>query len=424
MKKRVVLLAVFAAFAALVSICLISADLLKVSSTHASNEVWHSDTYNFTVNNTNNPAGINFTQLNVTFPSGYTIKALTNGTTAIGGMTVSGQTLSWENDSGLVKNGTIKYFWVDVITANQTGNYNIIVKSLDYLGNANTTDITVTLSDTTRPKVNFVSPTPSSGTTLNQNFIPVNITAIDPNMNNITILFINLTGNSPTAVNNKSSRFFYNFTNLSNGKYNFSATAWDSSGNGNTTSLRTITINVTSVSCAENWTCGNWTSCSGSTLTQTRTCTDQNSCGTNSSKPSTSQSCTVNPSCENNWVCGKYLPENCTPGQLQIQICTDSNNCTKSSENNTRTCPIAAESSSAASSQSNTNNASKSFLLIIGLIIAGIVTVAIVLIKLKNKPHNSIDDFGPGRNDNLGNNTPYNGPGPGYPPQGSPRRYY
>jgi hypothetical protein len=43
--------------------------------------------------------------------------------------------------------------------------------------------------------------------------------------------------------------------------------------------------------CTENWSCGNWGSCS-TTGTQTRTCTDLNSCGTTNFKPSLTQSCT------------------------------------------------------------------------------------------------------------------------------------
>ncbi len=43
--------------------------------------------------------------------------------------------------------------------------------------------------------------------------------------------------------------------------------------------------------CTPNWSCGSWSSCSLGT--QTRTCTDANSCGVTSGKPAESQSCTV-----------------------------------------------------------------------------------------------------------------------------------
>lgn len=44
--------------------------------------------------------------------------------------------------------------------------------------------------------------------------------------------------------------------------------------------------------CSENWTCAGWGACLNNV--QTRTCTDQNSCGTTSNRPALSQSCTAN----------------------------------------------------------------------------------------------------------------------------------
>ncbi|MFH0936665.1 MAG: Kazal-type serine protease inhibitor, partial [Candidatus Woesearchaeota archaeon] len=48
----------------------------------------------------------------------------------------------------------------------------------------------------------------------------------------------------------------------------------------------------TGPTCIENWSCEMWSSCSEQ-ITQTRTCTDLNNCGTAINKPSTSQSCNV-----------------------------------------------------------------------------------------------------------------------------------
>jgi len=42
--------------------------------------------------------------------------------------------------------------------------------------------------------------------------------------------------------------------------------------------------------CTPSWSCSSWSTCSG---TQTRTCTDANSCGTTTNRPALSQSCTV-----------------------------------------------------------------------------------------------------------------------------------
>jgi len=57
---------------------------------------------------------------------------------------------------------------------------------------------------------------------------------------------------------------------------------------GNTESVKTAVYVIT---CTENWTCGNWSACSGGT--QTRTCTDANACGTTINRPALSQSCST-----------------------------------------------------------------------------------------------------------------------------------
>ncbi len=46
-------------------------------------------------------------------------------------------------------------------------------------------------------------------------------------------------------------------------------------------------------SCVESWSCGAWSTCANST--QSRTCTDANSCGTTVARPPLTQSCTVTP---------------------------------------------------------------------------------------------------------------------------------
>jgi hypothetical protein len=43
--------------------------------------------------------------------------------------------------------------------------------------------------------------------------------------------------------------------------------------------------------CIENWVCSDWSACTNGV--QTRTCTDQNSCGTTVKKPETSQTCVI-----------------------------------------------------------------------------------------------------------------------------------
>ncbi len=49
--------------------------------------------------------------------------------------------------------------------------------------------------------------------------------------------------------------------------------------------------NIPDTGCTENWSCGSWSACVNGT--QTRTCTDANSCGTTLNRPALSQSCTT-----------------------------------------------------------------------------------------------------------------------------------
>lgn len=72
--------------------------------------------------------------------------------------------------------------------------------------------------------------------------------------------------------------------------------------------------------CQENWSCGPWSACVNDQ--QSRTCTDLNSCGTTTTRPALTQSCT-NP-CTPSWQCADW--GQCTNGS-QARSCTDQNNC-------------------------------------------------------------------------------------------------
>jgi hypothetical protein len=81
--------------------------------------------------------------------------------------------------------------------------------------------------------------------------------------------------------------------------------------------------------CTESWSCSSWSPnpCTAGS-TQTRTCTDSNSCGTTNYKPLTWQECsTGGTSCTESWSCGSWSPDPCTAGSTQTRSCTDSNNC-------------------------------------------------------------------------------------------------
>ena len=72
--------------------------------------------------------------------------------------------------------------------------------------------------------------------------------------------------------------------------------------------------------CQEDWTCTAWSDCVDGT--QTRTCTDNNACGTTTNKPSESQACGIE--CIEDWTCGEW--SDCVDS-TQTRVCTDNNNC-------------------------------------------------------------------------------------------------
>lgn len=84
--------------------------------------------------------------------------------------------------------------------------------------------------------------------------------------------------------------------------------------------------------CVESWACGAWSSCSSGR--ETRVCQDANSCGTTTSKPETSRTCTepsANPTstpapaaCDESWSCGTWA--SCRKN-FQSRTCTDGNAC-------------------------------------------------------------------------------------------------
>ncbi len=85
--------------------------------------------------------------------------------------------------------------------------------------------------------------------------------------------------------------------------------------------------NITNTTCVENWNCGSWSSCSSGT--QTRVCTDLNSCGTTGSKPLESQTCgsCVPDTCESlGHECGVVTEGNCG-NELNCGTCSSGQTC-------------------------------------------------------------------------------------------------
>jgi len=392
-----------------------SAQILNVSMGPLYANSSQNTLYNFTILD-NSTAGVKFVQVNLTVPSGFSILSSTNGTSSASSLSISGNTLSWTNASGVIFGNSYHFFWFNATNANSVGTSNFIVSELDNFSNTNSTTKSVTLYDVTPPLAGFDgSVTPSNNSKLNQSYIPVKIAASDNvGIDNVSIILLTGSGSILNASNVKSPPFIVNFTGLSNGNYSVYATAFDTSGNTNVTSRRYVLLNFTQISpstivtCQENWTCISWGQCSNTT--KTKTCivlSDSNNCGTNLTKPSNlTHEC--NPECAN-WVCGDWVPSPCVEGQNQTMYCTDSNGC-EQPKNVTRPCQINSSSTTSGkntSEKSGDSSLPTGLIIVIVFVLASIAAVIVILVKLKNKAYSSSGNSDFGNEDELGRPKPY-----------------
>ncbi len=282
-----------------------------------------SSQYNITINNTDISSDANITQVNITIPSSFTFMSGTNGTNSVGIFQNTTTVLSWTNPSPeyLINISLWRSFWFNA-NASQFGNYNFTITAVNSSGSYDY-NISVTIEDTTDPSISFTNITPSSGSVLQQSYIPVGTNASDDvAVDTITIYLFN----SSSLLNTtriKNSSVSLNFTNLANGIYYVNASVNDTSNNLDSTTTRTITLGNTT--CTPNWNYTSWSSCTNGT--QTRNVTDLNNCGVLTGKPSTNQTCTET-TCLPNWRCTEFVPEGeCPQNETRTRTCADINNC-------------------------------------------------------------------------------------------------
>jgi hypothetical protein len=129
--------------------------------------------------------------------------------------------------------------------------------------------------------------------------------------------------------------------------------------------------------CLEDWTCGSWSVCSSSK--QTRSCQDNNNCGTNITKPRETQSCTCIPL----WQCDPWAPSECPKNETQSRECFDSNSCATNDQKPTLTRSCEYQSDSI-------------FLYIMALVILVIIIaiIIIIFIQMKSKKNYSLQSSG------------------------------
>ncbi len=121
--------------------------------------------------------------------------------------------------------------------------------------------------------------------------------------------------------------------------------------------------------CTPDWNCSSWSTCSNET--RTRTCTDDNSCGNNTGKPIESESCeTTNTTttCFPDWDCTEWSPTECPASATQTRTCTDQNSCGISSGK-----PLESSSCTPPTSNEDDEGGSSVLFFIILIMIIGII---------------------------------------------------
>ncbi len=106
-------------------------------------------------------------------------------------------------------------------------------------------NVTYAQSDSLVPNISFVSPTETDKSYVARNYILVNVTAADANLQAIAVRLYNSSHSQINSSTTLSSPNFINFSGLAEGVYYFNASANDSSGNSNATATREIIIDTT-----------------------------------------------------------------------------------------------------------------------------------------------------------------------------------
>ncbi len=273
-----VLLMVFA-------VCMLTAYAADLSSTVTPSTVesgTSNQQLNFTVDNTDST--YNITQVEITIPGGFVFITDSNSTSASNVLFSNTSTvLTWDNitASGFIENVTVQYFLFNVTVPSGTGTFNFTVNISDTEYASNTTNVTITVSDTIDPTIDNVS-TSTVG--------PTTATVIwDTNENsNSTVYYGTSQGalSSNTTDASQVTQHPVGLTGLSmKTTYYYNVSSCDAANNCNTSG----TYNFTT-SCTESWSCGSWSMCYG---LQIRTCVDSNGCGTTVNRPSESRACSV-----------------------------------------------------------------------------------------------------------------------------------
>jgi hypothetical protein len=203
---------------------------------------------NISLNNSDVLVTSNISEINITIPSSFTFLASSNGTdSSTHTFTNTTTLLSWEN-SGLVMNKTLQYFWFNV-TAATPGVYNLTIVTTNSSSIINT-NLTITINDITNPVISLISPVNlESSTTSGYNFT-FNVTDINSITNCNLILDGNIINNLTSVNNTGGTNGMYN-SSLGVATHIWSVNCTDSSGNVANSSSFTLSVNAAAASSSE-----------------------------------------------------------------------------------------------------------------------------------------------------------------------------
>jgi parallel beta-helix repeat protein len=134
------------------------------------------------------------------------------------------------------------------LTGLADGTHSLIVYANDTSGNTGYAEVSFTVStpasspkDNIPPGIFFVPPTPDSGSVVGVRHVYINITSTEP----LSTALLEWNGTNRTMQGSGTS-WYLNVTGLTGGVYSYRVHASDTSGNWNASTLRFVTVNLTS----------------------------------------------------------------------------------------------------------------------------------------------------------------------------------
>jgi hypothetical protein len=202
---------------------------------------------NFTINNTDSE--YNTTEINITIPLGFTFIEDSNITSASGSIfSNTSNVLTWSNTtaSGFLENGTEQYFLFNISVPTGTGGHDFTVDTLDTNNSGNSTNVTITVSDTTLPSsIVTAPPTLTNASTTNYSYVEVNVTFTELNPE-ACLLDWNNQSNYTMTINTSQNFCYYNNTGLADGVHDYLVYVNDTSGNQHVNGTWRVSVETTS----------------------------------------------------------------------------------------------------------------------------------------------------------------------------------